>query len=88
MKIRDLKALLQRRGYIMRPGRGSHTIWQHPDHPDTRPIVICGADGADAHDYVVARVCQRTGYHRPGCARSTTMHSHQRRRSNHSSTAH
>jgi hypothetical protein len=37
MKIRELKTILQRRGYTVRPGKGSHSIWTHPDQPE-KPV--------------------------------------------------
>jgi predicted RNA binding protein YcfA (HicA-like mRNA interferase family) len=63
MKIRTLQTLLRKRGYHMRPGRGSHRIWTHPGQPD-RPIVLHGLGGDDAHPYQVARVCKGTHFHR------------------------
>jgi predicted RNA binding protein YcfA (HicA-like mRNA interferase family) len=29
-KIRELKAMLRKAGFRWRPGKGSHTIWEHP----------------------------------------------------------
>jgi predicted RNA binding protein YcfA (HicA-like mRNA interferase family) len=55
MKIRDLKRILLRLGYRMRPGKGSHCVWSHPTSP-TRPIVLHGSDHDDAHPYQIARV--------------------------------
>ncbi len=54
MKLRQLKALLRRRGYVCRPGKGSHSIWTHPGRPDSW-LVLYGADGQDAKPYQVAR---------------------------------
>jgi predicted RNA binding protein YcfA (HicA-like mRNA interferase family) len=62
MKIRTLKSLLRKQGYICRPGKGSHSIWTHPESPDSR-LVLHGADGADARPYLVSRV--RKGLMRP-----------------------
>jgi predicted RNA binding protein YcfA (HicA-like mRNA interferase family) len=58
MKIRKVKQLLRRQGYQSRPGRGSHSVWRHPDKPE-RPIVVCGTDGSDAQPYLVAQVLKR-----------------------------
>jgi predicted RNA binding protein YcfA (HicA-like mRNA interferase family) len=57
MKIRRLKTILRRRGYRMRPGKGSHSIWTHPDQPE-KPVVLHGAGSDDAAPYQVARVCK------------------------------
>jgi predicted RNA binding protein YcfA (HicA-like mRNA interferase family) len=48
-KIRQLKADLRKEGCMMRPGKGSHTVWGHPLVPDT--ITLAGHDGDDAKDY-------------------------------------
>lgn len=58
MKVRKVKTILWRRGYYPRPGRGSHSVWTHPDLPD-EPIVLCGADGNDAQRYLVAQVFKK-----------------------------
>jgi predicted RNA binding protein YcfA (HicA-like mRNA interferase family) len=63
MKIRELKTLLHRRGYRVRPGKGSHFIWTHPAQPD-KPIVLHGADSEDARPWQIARVCKGQRYHR------------------------
>jgi predicted RNA binding protein YcfA (HicA-like mRNA interferase family) len=55
MKVGQLKQILRQRGYIMRPGKGSHSVWHHPASP-RRPIVLHGRDSDDAHPYLVARV--------------------------------
>ena len=54
MKMRNLKALLRRRGYISRPGKGSHSIWTHPTRPASR-LVLHGTDGEDAKPYQIRR---------------------------------
>ncbi len=54
MKNRHLKALLRKRGYRCRHGRGDHTIWTHPERPGMR-LVLCGADNDDAKPYQVTR---------------------------------
>ncbi|GHO88039.1 type II toxin-antitoxin system HicA family toxin [Dictyobacter formicarum] len=58
MKIRELKAILRRRGYHVRRGKGSHTVWTHPAHPE-KPIILNGSDNDDAHPYQVATVYPR-----------------------------
>ena len=49
-KLRQLRADLRRAGFAMRPGRGSHTVWEHPLIPD-QPLTLSGADGDDAQRY-------------------------------------
>jgi predicted RNA binding protein YcfA (HicA-like mRNA interferase family) len=58
MKVCKLKEILRRRGYSVRPGRGSHTVWTEPT--SGKAIVLCGSDGDDAQPYLVARVCKVT----------------------------
>jgi len=48
-KIRQLKADLQHVGCSQRPGKGSHTVWQHPFM--TNKIMLSGSDGDDAKPY-------------------------------------
>lgn len=50
-KVRELKKLVKKAGFIYQPGRGkgSHTMWYHPSLP--YPITISGKDGADAKPY-------------------------------------
>ena len=48
-KIRQLKADLRRAGFAMRPGKGSHTVWEHPLVPDD--LTLAGHDGDDAKPY-------------------------------------
>lgn len=63
MKIRELKALLRKRGYHVRPGKGSHSIWTHPAQPG-KPIVLNGSDSENARPWQIARVCRGQRYHR------------------------
>jgi predicted RNA binding protein YcfA (HicA-like mRNA interferase family) len=49
-KIRVLKKRLKQAGFEMRPGRGSHTVWEHPNYPDVK-ITMSGQDGKDAERY-------------------------------------
>jgi predicted RNA binding protein YcfA (HicA-like mRNA interferase family) len=48
-KIRELKSDLRRAGFIDRPGKGSHTVWQHPRLANS--LTISGRDGDDALPY-------------------------------------
>ena len=52
-KIRELKAIVAKVGYILQPGRGkgSHTYWKHRLLPD-EPLTIPGKDGDDAPLYL------------------------------------
>jgi predicted RNA binding protein YcfA (HicA-like mRNA interferase family) len=47
VKIRKLKAILAKAGFIQRPAKGSHTMWVHPAFPNSS-ITISGKDGDDA----------------------------------------
>ena len=55
VKIRELKARLRKAGFYSRPGKGSHTVWKHPDLPGVR-LVLSGADSDDAQRYQEADV--------------------------------
>ena len=48
-EIRELKADLRRAGFVPRPGKGSHTVWEHPLVPDS--LAVSGSDGNDALPY-------------------------------------
>ena len=48
-KIRDLKNLLFKAGFIYKPAKGSHTKWIHPLLPGN--IALSGKDGDDAKPY-------------------------------------
>jgi predicted RNA binding protein YcfA (HicA-like mRNA interferase family) len=48
-KIRELKMMLRKAGFVSRPGKGSHTVWTHALLIGT--ITISGADGDDARPY-------------------------------------
>ncbi len=48
-KIRELKSMLLKAGYVQRAGKGSHTVWSHQDLPEK--IVLSGKDGNDARPY-------------------------------------
>ncbi|MBA2277654.1 MAG: type II toxin-antitoxin system HicA family toxin [Chloroflexia bacterium] len=51
-KIRQLKAELRDAGFrrLKDRGKGSHTVWQHPEHVETE-VTLSGGDGADAKPY-------------------------------------
>lgn len=48
-KIRELKRMLQRAGFTMRAGKGSHTVWSHTILEES--ITVSGQDGDDAKPY-------------------------------------
>jgi predicted RNA binding protein YcfA (HicA-like mRNA interferase family) len=50
-KIRELKAMLKKAGFSWRPGKGNHSVWQHPKAPQRR-VTISGNDGDDAKKYM------------------------------------
>ncbi|MEA5553806.1 type II toxin-antitoxin system HicA family toxin [Anabaena cylindrica UHCC 0172] len=50
-KIRELKNLLKKSGFIYRSAKGSHTRWCHPLLPGD-PITISGKYGDDAKLYI------------------------------------
>lgn len=54
-KVRQLKATLSKAGFSKRPGKGSHTVWEHPTLRGFR-ITLSGHDGDDAEDYQVKQV--------------------------------
>ena len=53
-KIRELKSMLKKAGFSMKPAKGSHTKWQHPLL--SQVIVISGKDGSDAKPYLEKQV--------------------------------
>jgi predicted RNA binding protein YcfA (HicA-like mRNA interferase family) len=55
-KIRQLKQVLRKAGFIERPGKGSHTNWTHPDYRGR--VTIAGKDSADAKRYLEKEVEQ------------------------------
>ena len=55
-KIREPKAELRRAGFRWRPGKGSHTVWEHP--LADKAVVLSGADGRDARRYQEVEVEQ------------------------------
>ncbi len=50
-KIRELKRDLAKAGFeeLAKRGKGSHSMWAHPDVPEA--ILLSGADGDDADHY-------------------------------------
>ena len=48
-KIRELKAMLRKAGFFMRSGKGSHTVWEHPNLKED--LTLSGQDGNDAKPY-------------------------------------
>ncbi|MBX5457862.1 MAG: type II toxin-antitoxin system HicA family toxin [Thermogemmatispora sp.] len=54
-KIRQLKASLIQAGFSARPGKGSHTVWQHPQLPGFH-LTLAGNDGDDAKPYQLKAV--------------------------------
>ena len=52
-KIRELKAMVAKVGYVLQPGRGkgSHSYWKHPLLSE-EPLTIPGKDGDDAPLYL------------------------------------
>jgi predicted RNA binding protein YcfA (HicA-like mRNA interferase family) len=54
-KVRQLKAALQKAGFLVRPGKGSHTVWAHPSLPELE-VTLCGKDGNDAEKYQIKLV--------------------------------
>ena len=59
-KIRELKTLLLKAGFLYRSAKGSHTRWYHPLLPEER-ITIAGKDGDDAKAYLEKEVNQKLG---------------------------
>ena len=55
-KIRELKAILKKAGFICLKdrGKGSHTVWEHPNVSNN--VILSGKDGKDAQRYQEKRV--------------------------------
>ena len=55
-KIRELKAILKKAGFICLKdrGKGSHTVWEHPNVRNN--VILSGKDGKDAQRYQEKRV--------------------------------
>lgn len=56
-KVRQLKADLRKAGFTWRPGRGSHTVWEHPLLPGDS-LSLSGNDGDDAKPYQERDLCE------------------------------
>ncbi len=48
-KIRELKKMLRKAGFIENPAKGSHTKWSHPLL--SGKLTLSGKDGDDAKSY-------------------------------------
>ena len=48
-KIRELKVMLRKVGFHVRPGKGSHTVWKHPNLEEE--LSFSGNDGDDVKHY-------------------------------------
>ena len=57
-KVRELKKLLKKAGFMLLPkrGKGSHSYWIHERLPE--PVVLSGKDGGDAKPYQEQRVAE------------------------------
>lgn len=57
-KIRELKSLLKKAGFVYRTAKGSHTRWCNELLPED-PITISGNDGDDAQKYLEKQINQK-----------------------------
>ena len=48
-KVRELKSILSSAGFTYRSGKGSHTVWSHPNLDYS--VILSGRDSADAQRY-------------------------------------
>jgi predicted RNA binding protein YcfA (HicA-like mRNA interferase family) len=55
-KIRELKSMLLKAGFICKPAKGSHSKWIHPKL--LKAIILAGKDGNDAKPYQEKQVEQ------------------------------
>jgi predicted RNA binding protein YcfA (HicA-like mRNA interferase family) len=55
-KIRELKQILQKAGFISRTGKGSHSNWFHSLYQGR--ITIAGKDSSDAKEYLEKQILQ------------------------------
>jgi predicted RNA binding protein YcfA (HicA-like mRNA interferase family) len=53
-KVREIKTMLQKAGFIYKPAKASHSKWKHPKL--SKSIIIAGKDGDDAKDYLEKQV--------------------------------
>jgi predicted RNA binding protein YcfA (HicA-like mRNA interferase family) len=56
-KIRELKSMLLKAGFVMFQGKGDHTKWTHAIDPSLL-VVVSGNDGRDAKKYQEKQVAQ------------------------------
>jgi predicted RNA binding protein YcfA (HicA-like mRNA interferase family) len=49
-KIREIKKILKKSGFLMREGKGSHSNWKHPQLEMI--VTIARRDGDDAPPYL------------------------------------
>jgi predicted RNA binding protein YcfA (HicA-like mRNA interferase family) len=49
-KIKELKNILLKAGFVCQPAKGSHSKWKHPKL--AKAIIIAGKDGNDAKLYL------------------------------------
>ena len=54
-KVRDLKTMLTKAGFLWRQGKGSHTVWYHAVKTSVS-VALCGHDGDDAPPYLEHKV--------------------------------
>ncbi|MEA5511213.1 type II toxin-antitoxin system HicA family toxin [Crocosphaera sp. UHCC 0190] len=55
-KVRELKQMLRKTGFIQKPGKGSHTNWVHSLY--SGKITVSGKDSEDAKLYQEKEVKQ------------------------------
>ncbi len=53
-KIRELKKILKKAGFTVKPAKGSHSKWIHPKL--SQSIIIAGKDSNDAKPYLEKQV--------------------------------
>ena len=53
-KIRELKSILLKAGFLYKPAKGSHSKWTHSKLP--KAIIIAAKDGDDAKPYLEKQV--------------------------------
>jgi predicted RNA binding protein YcfA (HicA-like mRNA interferase family) len=55
LRIKKLKAASSKAAFVMRPGKGSHTVWKYRALPGVE-ITLAGHDGDDAKLYQIRDV--------------------------------
>ncbi len=55
-KVRELKQMLRKAGFVQKPGKGSHTNWVHSLY--SGKVTVSGKDGIDAKPYQEKEVIQ------------------------------